>query len=372
MRILRIGYRLPPEPGGKERHIERLSREQILRGHEVHVAHRLGETPEGARTVPLAPTRVSRALSWRSDVVAFGAECARALPRVGRVDVVHLHGDHREALALGAAARRLGVPLVLTVHGALTARHRAVMPRAFRHVDGFIALGDRPAEDLVAAGIPAGRIRTMSSGLDLAHLSGFRRRGPAEPGLVVSVGALEKVKDHAVTIRAFRELRATCPGSRLVIVGEGSERARLERLAGPGSGVEFAGRLPADEVYALVGTAQAFVLSSRRLRTLGEGIPTAALEALALGTPVIVASDASLDPVIADRAAYRTFPSGSVADLLRHLRVVLHDETAGPRMAERGRRAVSALDWPLVAARVEEWYETFARAGTPPLSRSAS
>lgn len=358
MRILRVGYRLPPEPGGKERHIERLTQEQLRQGHQVVVARRRGEVPDGAETLPLRPTRASRLVSGKSDVIAFAMECARALPGARRIDLVHVHGDHREALALGPAVRRFGVPLVVTVHGALTTRHRHVMPWALRHVDGFIALGAQPRDGLLAAGIPARRIRTMSSGLDISRLDGFRERGPAEPGLIVSVGSLEKVKNHVLLIRAFHELRAVRPGIRLVIAGDGSERARLEQLAGAGSGVEFTGRISSDLTYSLVSRAQAFVLASSRLPTVGEGIPTAALEALALGTPVIVSSDATLDPVVADGGAYRVFRTGAMPELVTHLRSVLDDGPSRRRTAERGRLAVSGLDWPLVAARVGEWYET--------------
>lgn len=361
MRILRIGYRLPPEPGGKERHIERLTQEQLLQGHRIVIAHRRGEVPDGAETLPLRPTRASRLVSGKSDVVAFAMECARALPRARRVDLVHVHGDHREAFALGPAARRIGVPLVVTVHGALTTRHRHVIPWALRHVAGFIALGAQPRDGLLAAGIPAWRIRTMSSGLDISRLERFRGRDPVEPGLIVSVGSLEKVKNHVLLIRAFQELRAVRPDARLVLAGDGTERARLEQLAGAGRGVEFTGRISSDLTYSLVSRAQAFVLASSRLPTIGEGIPTAALEALALGTPVIVSSDASLAPVITDSGAYRVFRTGSVPELVAHLRSVLDDEPSR-RMAERGRRAVSGLDWPLVAARVGEWYETLMSA----------
>lgn len=370
MRILHIGYRLPPEPGGLERHIQRLTHEQLLRGHRVVVAHRRGAAPDGAETLPLVQNRLSRAVSRRSDVVAFGMECARALSHAGDLDVVHLHGDHREALALGSAARRLRVPLMLTVHGALTTRHRPIMPFAFRHVDEFVAIGARPAEDLVRAGIPAHKIYTMSSGLDLDRVTWFRGRKPAESGLIVSVGSLNKVKNHALTIEAFHELRAHRPDARLVIAGDGVERAELERLAGTGSGIRFAGHLSEDGVYSLVSRAQVFVLSSRRLPSIGEGIPTAALEALALGTPVIVSSDASLEPVIEPRA-YRTFRSGSVAALVAQLRAVLDDETSRAQLIERGRRAVSALDWSLVAGRVEERYMNL-MPGRPRLSTETS
>ncbi|WP_182880720.1 glycosyltransferase family 4 protein [Microbispora sp. H10949] len=362
MRILHIGYRLPPDPGGKERYIARLAREQVLRGHEVLVARRRGDVPPGVEAVTLTPTRLGRLAARRSGTVAFALECAAALPGLGPVDVVNLHGDHREALFLGPAARRLRVPLLITVHGALAMGQRPVMPWAFRHAAGFVAIGARPAADLRAAGVPAEAIRTMSSGLDLPRLDAIRARAVVEPGLIVSVGSLVPVKNHALTIEAFHRLRAVRPGVRLVIAGEGPERARLGRLAG--AGVEFAGQLSGDDVHALVSRAEVFVLASRRLASIGEGIPTAALEALALGTAVVVSSDATLGPVIADRDAYRVFRSGSAEDLVAHLRWALGAGAARARMAERGRRAVSGLDWPRTAAVIEDWYEA-ARAGEP-------
>ncbi|MEU7689318.1 glycosyltransferase family 4 protein [Microbispora hainanensis] len=373
MRILHIGYRLPPEPGGKERHIECLVREELALGHEVLVARRLGDVPAGALEVPLPRTLTARVVARRSDPLAFALECARALPRLGRVDVVNLHGDHREALAVGPAAARLGIPLVLTAHGALTTRHRMVMRWAFRRVGGFVALGTRPAADLRRAGVPARAIRTLSSGLDLPLLDAIRSRTAVEPGLIVSVGSLLPVKNHALTIAAFRRLSAIRPGLRLVIAGEGPERDRLERLAQAGPGVELAGHLPRDEVASLVSRAQVFVLASRRLPAIGEGVPTAALEALALGTPALLSSEATLDPVVTDHGAYRVFRSGSVDDLTAHLRVILDDDAVRAGMAERGRRATAHLGWPDVAARIVGWYEEVGRrAGLPSGRRSVA
>ncbi|GII46105.1 GDP-mannose-dependent alpha-(1-6)-phosphatidylinositol dimannoside mannosyltransferase [Planotetraspora silvatica] len=357
MRILQVSYRLPPEPGGLERHVQRLAREQVRSGHEVLVARRSGHAPEGTRALRVTPTGAGRIASLKSDVLAFAVDCARALRKAGPLDVVHLHGDHREALAIGPAARRLGIPVVLTVHGSLSAHHRAIMPLAFRHVRGFVTVGKRPAAELAKVGVPATRIHQMSSGLDLARMEPFRESHRFDPGLIVSVGSLEKVKNHALTLDAFRRLRILRPHARLVIAGDGPERRHLERLAGPG--VEFTGRLTEDEVYALVSRAHAFVLASRRLPSIGEGIPTAALEALALGTAVILSSDISLDPVVTDRTAYRTFRSGSAPELLAQMAAAIDDDTPRAEVAERGRRAVAGLDWPAVAAAVGGWYERF-------------
>jgi glycosyltransferase involved in cell wall biosynthesis len=371
VRIARISYRMPPEPGGKERHVECLTREQLRRGHEVVLAFRRGETvPDGAMVLPIRPTGLSRALAVKSDVLAFAAETARALRKADAVDLVHLHGDHVEAAVLGPTCRRLGIPLVLTVHGALTQRHRRFGASALRGVAAFIALGSRTAEDLTAFGADPRRILIMSSGLDIEGIAGFSKEPVREPGLVVSVGSLEPMKNHALLIEAVHMLRRTRPEIRLLIAGEGPERGRLRRLAGMGTGITLLGQLRRDDVYRLLQRAQLFVLASRRLGGKGEGVPTAALEALALGTPVVVSSEALLDPVVPDRGTYRTFGSGSVDDLVAILGALLDDEQGRQRMSTLGRRAAAALDWPTVAGRVEEWYRVALggdrRGGTGP------
>ncbi|WP_188192433.1 glycosyltransferase family 4 protein [Nonomuraea sp. SYSU D8015] len=358
MMIVRVSYRVPPEPGGKERHVECLTREQLNRGHEVVLAFRRGKVvPEGAKVLATTPTTLSRALSAKSDVLAFAAEVGRALRSCRTPDLVHLHGDHMEASILGPVCRRLGLPLVLTVHAALSRRHHRFASMALRNVDAFIALGSATADDLVRRGVDPRRIHIASSGLDLRAITSLPQTSSGQqPGLVVSVGSLEPMKNHALLIDAFHVLRATRPELRLVIVGDGPEMNRLRGLAGEGNGVELPGQLPREEVYRLMRRAQAFVLASRRLEGKGEGVPTAALEALALGTPVIVSSDATLDPVIQDREAYRTFTSGSVDQLVAVLGAVLGDEKTRRRMSVLGARAAAALDWPAVADRFEEWY----------------
>jgi glycosyltransferase involved in cell wall biosynthesis len=359
MRILRVSYRVPPEPGGKERHVECLTRQQVRRGHHVTLAFRRGHAvPAGAEALPLRPTALSPVLALKSDVLAFAAEVAVTLRRHHpRPDLVHLHGDHVEASVLGPVCRRLGVPLVLTVHAALSRRHPRFTRAALRHVGSYIALGSATAGDLVRAGADPARVQVASSGLDLYAIARLAPRVPREPGLVVSVGSLEAMKNHALLIEAVRELRRTRPKVRLVIAGDGPDHERLRRLAGPGTGVELAGRLPREEVYPLMRRAEVFVLASRRLPGKGEGVPTAALEALALGTPVVVSSDAALDPVVTDHAAYRVFRTGSLVDLVSVLGPLLGDPRARREMGERGRAAAATLDWPAVADRMELAYD---------------
>jgi len=356
-----VSYRVPPEPGGKERHVGCLTAAQLHQGHDVTVAFRHGVQPAGTTELALPATAGSRLLSARSDVLAFAAQVATALRATPRFDLVHLHGDHVEALLLGPACRRLRLPLFLTVHGALADRHHRLAGWALGHVDAVMALGVRPAADLMRRGVDRNRIRVACSGLDLPALSRFRTAEAREPGLVVSVGSLDAVKNHELLINAWHRLPANGRGGRLVIVGDGPDGARLRRLAEGVAGVHLVGALARDEVYRLVASAEIFVLASRHLVGKGEGVPTAALEALALGTAVVLSSAATLEPVVPPGQVYRLFESESVTDLVRVLGEVADDAAARRRMMALGPPAVGGLGWDAVAARVEEWYRTSLR-----------
>ena len=130
MRILHIGYRLPPEPGGKERYIERLAREQLIRGHEAFIARRRGEMPRGAETLPLTRTRISRAVSRKSDVIAFAMECSSTS--------LHKRDQHHPCARRPSRGARPGLRCATASASplgprprALTMRHRRIMPWGF-------------------------------------------------------------------------------------------------------------------------------------------------------------------------------------------------------------------------------------------------
>ena len=148
-----------------------------------------------------------------------------------------------------------------------------------------------------------------------------------ECGLIVSVGALDPVKNHSLLIDAFHELARSRPGPAPGDCGRRPGAGPAEQTRG-GKVREWNWpvRCPRQEVYHLLRRAEVFVMASRRLPGKGEGVPTAALEALALGTPVVVSSDTLLDPVVTDREACRVFRSESKPDLVRVLGGVLDDE----------------------------------------------
>ena len=116
---------------------------------------------------------------------------------------------------------------------------------------------------------------------------------------IVAVGALEPAKGHETLLRAASIIAARRTDLRVTLIGDGSERRALERLAaslGIGERVTFTGWRTPEEVRQAIVKATVLVHPSAGL---GDAVPTVIKEALALGTPV-VASDVAGIPELLD------------------------------------------------------------------------
>lgn len=101
---------------------------------------------------------------------------------------------------------------------------------------------------------------------------------PEDAFIIGIVGRLDPIKDHPTLFEAFAKLQKESPESRLLVIGDGSDRGRLESLAG--NGVLFLGNRT--DIPEILQALNVFVLPS-----LNEGISNTILEAMATGLPVI-------------------------------------------------------------------------------------
>jgi glycosyltransferase involved in cell wall biosynthesis len=122
-----------------------------------------------------------------------------------------------------------------------------------------------------------------------------RDANPVAP-IVGAVGRLVALKRFGAIIDAMTAVRRSVPGARLVIVGDGPARTSLETLArreGVADAVEFTGAV--DDAGIQVARFACLVVASTF-----EGLPNAALEALALGVPVVTVAAGDLPRVVTD------------------------------------------------------------------------
>lgn len=207
------------------------------------------------------------------------------------------------AIRVAALARRLGNPQTRLVgrlgtnlsaalggRGALTRALRlAPMRVVYPLVDQVVAVSEGVAEDATrVTGLPRERISVIRNPVVTDRLHRLAAEpldhpwlSEDQPPLVVGAGRLTEQKDFATLLRAFARLRASRP-ARLVILGEGRLRTRLQSLAAE---LDIADDLAlpgfTGNPYAWMARASVFVLSSA-----WEGSPNVLTEAMALGTPV--------------------------------------------------------------------------------------
>ncbi len=239
------------------------------------------------------------------------------------IDAEFFWPDGCAAIALG---RELGVPVSIKARGAdihywgHNPSTAAQIIAAGHAAGGLLAVSAALKADMVALGMPEDRITVHYTGVDRGQFY-VRDREAAKTAvgmsgpLLVSVGALIARKRHAIVIEAMKQL----PDTTLIIVGEGPDRAALEKQAAAcGARVRFLGSQPHDVIADWLAAADAMVLMSA-----SEGLANAWIEALASGTPVII-SDVGGAREIIDRpeagvlsAADPVSVAGAITEVLK-------------------------------------------------------
>jgi glycosyltransferase involved in cell wall biosynthesis len=158
-----------------------------------------------------------------------------------------------------------------------------------------------------------------------------RRLGMAQHDrLIISIGRLSKEKAHDDLIEAFRVLRTTNPNlsCRLVIVGDGPERANLEtaaRASGQNDRITFAGQVSNTQPF--YAAADVFVLPSH-----SEGSPNVLLEAMAAEVPIVATAVGGVPEIVADEESALLVPPKNPDALAVAIDRVLHDSALAQRL----------------------------------------
>jgi glycosyltransferase involved in cell wall biosynthesis len=286
------------------------------------------------------------------------------------VDVVHTR--NAEAFFYGVLGAKLaGVRRVVhSEHGRVlpdTPRRMAAQRFLLRFVDAAFAVSAQLRRDLVThLGISNGRFEVIYNGVDVARgvhadrASARRSLGATGDELVVgAVGRLVPVKNYGLLVRAFARVAAsTRRPVRLVLLGEGPERAALQAAAAA-SGIAARTALLGhrDDVADLLAGLDVFVLPS-----VSEGLSNTLLEAMAAGVPVVASDVGGNREIVEDGRTGLLFASGEEAGLVERLTALVEDPAIRERLASAGReRVVSEFSIGAMIRNYEALYERVAR-----------
>lgn len=322
-------------------HVASLRRSAVLVGAKS-VA---GLSTEGLETALLPNSRWSRILLWLTGISA-------SMDRLVEThDVQLLHAHFADAGArLAQYARRRGLPLIVTLHGADVLRrpdgtlgalvNRLLWGRLMHSAALFLPVSDYLLRKAVERGFPSAKLRRHYLGIPLPPPL---LRGPSDaPPVILFIGRLVEKKGLPYLFDACSLLARRGHDFSLRIVGEGplleSCRERAELLDGR---VSFAGRLPPERVREELREAQIVCMPSIEAADGdNEGLPIVALEAQAAGLPIVAFDQGPVPECLRAGSTGLMATDRSAEDLAACLERLLEDPELRRRMGHEGRRHV--------------------------------
>lgn len=355
-------------PGGVGRHPEdgtipclRWLIERLAREHEVHVFARLGARPKAPYTFLGATMHPAPARPRRLRMLAGVVAEHRREP----FDVLHAFWVVPQAVIAACAGKLLGCPMVAHVTGGelvtlpdigyggrRTWRGRMWVRIGLSGATRITAACAPIVHDLHALGYVAEQIPL---GVDVTHwpLVAPRARPPGRTPRLVHVADLNRVKDQPTLLLAARRLADCGVDFRLDIAGEDTLSGAVEALArqlGLGDQVHFHGRLPHEQLHALVKEADILCMSSRH-----EAGQLVVLEAAIAGLPTVGTAVGYIAEWAPDAAV--AVPVRDAHALADEIVKLLQDDERRLGLAHAAQRRALACDVDWTARRLESLYD---------------
>jgi len=331
--------------GGQEQVAADLARLHRSAGHEVQVVS-LAPGPEGPMGAMLRDLGVETATVAKGPGVdpSLPIRLAALLRRRG-VHVVHTHNP--QALVYGAVGGRLaGAVVVHSKHGMNPdpARRMALRRAAAMLVDAYVAVTPKLAERArERRECHPARLHVVPNGIDTARFAPSvaervtvrRELGlPEDAWIVGTVGRLSPEKNQALLVDAMAPLLGE--RRRLVVVGDGPERAALEGLVASTPAARYVTVLGRrTDVERLLAAFDAFALSSRT-----EGLPLVLLEAMAAGLPVVSTAVGGIPDLVRHGDTGLLVPEGAREALTDALATLATNAALARALGDAGRRAI--------------------------------
>ena len=354
LRALVVTPDFPPAPGGIQLLAHRLVTHMTSITCRILTLQAAGAASWDGRQgldIRRIPNRVDRRLGLLRMNMAGIAEARRFRPHV--IILVHIVA----APVAAVLAKTRDIPIVTYMHACEVPARPKMAGLAARKSDRIVAVSRYTADLAISAGAAPERIRVIPPGVDWRESRPLDRR--ATPTVLTVARLEDRYKGHDVMTRAIPLVRSQVPGAEWVVVGDGSLRRDIERLAaahGIQDAIRFTGAVDDEERDRWLDTAHVFAMPSRLPADggAGEGFGIVYLEAGVHGLPVVAGrAGGALDAVVDGTTGLLVDPTDhvQVADAITRL---LIDRDAAERMGSAGSRHARDYAWPEIAGRVED------------------
>ena len=280
----------------------------------------------------------------RVDLKLLGSLVAHM--RADKIQLVHTH-HIAQLLYAGLAARLVGAKVVHTEHDFYSLSHRRgiqILLRVLSKMADVVTGVSDPVSCFLRdqVGIPSQKIMTIQNGIDISAYLGATPIARSEWGwshtdvVVGCVARLEPEKGVAILLEAFRLVLMRQPNAKLLIAGDGGERAHLKSAAGRlglNGSVQFLGSR--SDIPEVLATCDVIAVPS-----IQEGLPMALLEAMASGKAVVATGVGSIPDVIRDGGSGILVPPASAKSLAQALTGLVDNQSKRQEMGVEASKVV--------------------------------
>lgn len=262
------------------------------------------------------------------------------------------------------AAKELGVPSVITVHGVMAVRDFAtnmaqyaylytVGSWIFRKANVVRCLTESDAAEVIRYGCPPEKVRIIPNAVD-TNL--FKPKNKRTKNLVTWVGRFVHEKGLQYLIEAAGLVARQHKDVEFMLIGDGPLRREIETIVkrnGLSMNITFTGNRSHRQVAKTLQETALFVLPS-----LKEGMPLILLEAMACGVPVVCSRIPGISDVVTHGHNGLLVPDRNPEALANAILTLLDDESCGRRLGENARRLVAEkYGWDIIIKKIERVYD---------------
>jgi len=264
------------------------------------------------------------------------------------INILHTHGYRSDVAGL-IAAKLTGIPIISTVHGwtpiSMKMRGYQMIDRfCLKRFDKIICVSNLLYGEFAKLGVGVDRLVYLPNAVSLPEQRPSQREDarqklylPLSEKIVVAVGRLSPEKGIDILLTAYANQFSTDSGVRLLLVGDGPQRADLEAVArrlGIAERVTFAGFV--SDVASYYAAADLFVMSSHT-----EGFPMALLEAMAWGLPALATAVGGIPDIVQNGINGFLVQSGNEKQLAVAMGNLLNNRGLAERMGQVARQTIT-------------------------------
>ena len=269
------------------------------------------------------PSRRVRALlhTW------LGAYYALLLEGRG-VEHIHVHHGYFASWIAMVAARLLGITFSMTLHGSDLLLHKAYLDSKLQNCSFCVTVSEFNRQHILEhfPNIRPDKVVVQHLGItSLALDSNISATHSPVSFVMLAVGRLHPIKDHAFLVRACQQLKARGLNCHCLIAGEGQERTQLEKLIKDldlQAEVELLGHLSRRQLDSYYALANLVVLTSR-----SEGIPLVLMEAMARGRVVLAPNITGIPELVVEGKTGFLYRAGALEDFVSRVEMI-HESRA--------------------------------------------